>query len=197
MQIGRPPGIDAAIPGDTAPPVAGPLLRQGQGPGAAPDALLIRPPGIAAVLRILVAEVLDNWTLPLPAAIPDAPSGAALFLVQTFLQRLPAEDADPQALLAAHDQLLAALVRGLDSAREIVAAWRAVPRESQDALREARAMVLAAVGEERPDPRLGAWVMRPEWLDAAPRLERFRRRRRRARQRLLDPDLPLPDLDQS
>jgi hypothetical protein len=112
--------------------------------------------------------------------------------VQTFLQALPEGDADPQALLAAHDALLGALARGMDSAQEIVAAWRNVPRDSQEALREARVMVYAAIGEDRSDPRLGPWVMRPEWLELAPRLEELRRRRRRARRRLLDPDLPWP-----
>jgi hypothetical protein len=195
MQIGRPPGIDAAYGANPALPVPAPLLREGEGAVPTLEPVVLRPPGVAAVLQILLAEVLGNWSLPLPAARPDTPSGAALLLVQTFLQRLPADDTDPHALLAQHDQLLAGLVRGLGSAQEIVAAWRDVPRDSQDALRDARVMILAAVGDERPDPRQGSWVMRPEWLDIAPRLERFRRRRRRARQRLLDPDLPLPDLD--
>ena len=193
MQIGRLPGIDAAFGAEPAAPVPGPVLRQGQGALPLVGPVDIRPPGIAAVLQILISEVLTNWALPLPASRPDTPSGAALLLVQTFLGRLPADDADPHALLAAHDQLLDGLLRGVASAQEFVAAWRDVPRESQDAPREARVMVLAAVADERPDPRLGAWVMRPEWLDTAPRLDRFRRRRRRARQRLLDPDLPLPE----
>jgi hypothetical protein len=192
MQIGRPPGIDAARSAEAATLVPNPLLRQGQSTAPAADLVDIRPLSIAAVLQILIGEVLEGWSLPLPASRPDAPLGAAVFLVQTFLQALPEGEADPQALLGAHDALLAALVRGMDSAQEIVAAWRNVPRESQDALRQARVMVLAAIGEERSDPRQGAWVMRPEWLELAPRLEELRRRRRRARRRLLDPDLPWP-----
>jgi len=192
MQIGRPPGIDTARSAEGPSLVPNPLLRQGQGALPAADQADIRPLSIAAVLQILVGEVLESWAMPLPASRPDTPQAAAIFLVQTFLQGVPADEADPQVLLATHDALLGALVRGMDSAQEIVAAWRNVPRESQDALREARVMVFAAIGEERYDPRLGPWVMRPEWLEIAPRLDLLRQRRRRARRRLLDPDLPLP-----
>ena len=192
MQIGRPPGIDIALGAELATPILNPLLREGPGAHPAADLVDIRPLSVAAVLQILVGEVFESWSLPLPASRPDSLSSAAVLLVQTFLQGLPAAEADPQGLLTTHDALLRAMVRGLDSAQDIVAAWRNVPRESQDALRQVRVMVFAAIGEERYDPRLGPWVMRPEWLELAPRLDLLRQRRRRARRRLIDPDLPLP-----
>jgi len=53
-----------------------------------------------------------------------------------------------------------------------------------DGARQTRAMVVAAIMDEPPNPLL----LRPEWLGLAPWVERYRRLRRRARRRLSDPD---------
>ncbi len=127
--------------------------------------------------------------------MPDNPVGVAMLIVRTFLQAVPTTDADPQVFSAVHDQLVANLEQGVDRAQAVVAAWHDVPREAVDAVREARVIVFAALGEDAQIPMLGPWVLRPEWLVFAPRIELLRRRRRRARRRLQDPDMPLPDID--
>ncbi len=208
MQVGKPPMIDAAPGTDPAAAAQGATARQGAAAVPAPDRADIRPLSVAAALQILIAEVLDQWSLPPSPALsptpalspsssapPDGAPDAAMRLVQAFLQSLPAADAGTSAFIAADDRLLAGLVQGMDQATRLVAAWRDVPREAIDALGQTRAMVLGALGEEPPDPTLSPWVVRPEWLDLAPRIELLRRRRRWARRRLLDPDLPLPGID--
>ena len=125
--------------------------------------------------------------------MPDNLAGVAMLIVHTFLQAVPTADADPQVLSAVHDPLIANLEQGVERAQAVVAAWPDVPCEAVDAVREARVMVFAARGEDAQNPTLGPWVMRPEWLVFAPRIELLRRRR--ARRRLQDPDMPLPDID--
>ncbi|MFI4890245.1 MAG: hypothetical protein ACHQIL_06915 [Steroidobacterales bacterium] len=208
MQIGKPPVIDGARGADPPANAQGATLRQGAPAAPAADRADIRPLSIAAALQILIAEVQGTWSLllsqpaspsqppspPASPAPPDNPLDAAMRLMQTFLQSLPASGADADTFLAAHDGLLAGLARGMDQAMAVVAAWRDTPREAIDALAETRSMVFAALGEDLPNAAVGAWVIRPEWLEFAPRIEQLRRRRR-ARRRLLDPDLPLPDVD--
>ena len=148
----------------------------------------IRPLTVPVALQILLAKVFDAWTLPLPATMPDKPVGVAMLIVRTFLQAVPTADADPQVFSTVHDQLVANLEQGVDRAQAVVATWHDVPREAVDAVREARVMVFAALGEDAENPMLGPWVMRPEWLVFTPRIELLRRR-------LQDPDMSLPDID--
>ena len=74
-----------------------------------------------------------------------------------------------------------------------VTQWRDVPAAAVDAVADARALFIAALGDEPQNP---LWL-RPEWVGLAPVLERFRRRRRNAGRRLTDPDLSPRNLDES
>src|SRR5450631_2648474 len=128
MQIGRPPIVDGVRGLREAAGAQNPTDRQGAVAAPAVDRADIRPLGIPAVLQILIAEILDAWTQPLVSARPDSPLEAAMLIVQTFLQALPAEAPDPHAFLAAHEMLLAGMERGMERAQAVVAAWRDVPR---------------------------------------------------------------------
>jgi hypothetical protein len=77
-----------------------------------------------------------------------------------------------------------ALQTGLASAITAVSAWRDVPAAVVDAAKETRALVFSVLADEPQNP---LWL-RPEWAELAPRLQRFWRRRRLARRRLMDPD---------
>jgi len=112
-------------------------------------------------------------------------------LVQLFLQALPPpETLEPAAWLAAATQVEGAMQVALDRAVAAVTVWRDVPAAVVEAANQTRATVVAAIADETPNP---LWL-RPEWLGLAPRMERYWRRRRRARQRpsaqqlLRDPD---------
>jgi hypothetical protein len=78
----------------------------------------------------------------------------------------------------------------LNRAVAAVTGWHDVPTAVVEAVNQTREVVAAAITDETPNP---LWV-RPEWLGLAPRMERYWRRRRRARQRpsaqqpLRDPD---------
>jgi len=76
------------------------------------------------------------------------------------------------------------LQTGFASAISAVSAWRDVPSAVVDAAKETRALVFSVLGDEPQNP---LWL-RPEWVGLAPRLQRFWRRRRLARRRLMDPD---------
>jgi hypothetical protein len=205
MEIGKPPVIDGAHGAGPAPGAQSATVKQGAAPPTAVDRADIRPLSVTAALQILITEVVDQLsllTLPAPAPAlapaqgqPDSPDDAALRLVNLFLQSLPASDEDAQGFLAAYDIQRAGLELGIERALGVVVAWRDVPRESVDALGTARTMVLTALADDAPGATLGPWAMRTEWLALAPRIDLLRRRRRRARRRQLDPDLPLPDID--
>jgi hypothetical protein len=129
------------------------------------------------VALLLEAEGMSSHT-PTPATAP-------LTLVQMFLQALPdAQTHRPAAWMLAVTQTEATLRLALDSGVDAVTAWRNVPLPVIEAAREARAVVVAALSDEGPNPM---WL-RPEWLGLAPRMERFWRRRRHARRILSDPD---------
>ena len=64
MQVGKPPMIDAAPGTDPAAAAQGATARQGAAAVPAPDRADIRPLSVAAALQILIAEVLDQWSLP-------------------------------------------------------------------------------------------------------------------------------------
>jgi hypothetical protein len=149
----------------------------------------IRPLDIPAALQILLAEVgaaFDPGPGPMSAgtAIPASPIQAARVLVEMVMQAMPDDAPDVSAWTAALVRVESALQTGLERALETVAAWPEVPPMVVGAAREGRAITYSILGDELPNP---LWL-RPEWAGLAPRLERFCRRRRLARRRLMDPD---------
>lgn len=160
---------------------------------APPDRADIRPLDISSALQILLAEVHAGLDLPLNAAMPAAPEQAARVLLEIFLQGLPEDPRNVPAWSSALLRTEAAILSGMERAISIVTQWRDVPPAVADAVKEARAQFVSALDE---DPHNPLWL-RPEWLGLAPLMQRFRRRRRNARRRLVDPDYPSVDLDQS
>jgi len=180
---------------------------------AAPTADLvdIRPLDISGALQILLAEVRAALDLQLGAAITpgaitssaatattagavaQSPDQAARQMVEMFLQALPEDASDAPAWTAALVRADAALQSGIEEAMGVVTQWRDVPAAAVDAVADARALFIAALGDEPQNP---VWL-RPEWVGLAPVLQRFRRRRRNARRRLIDPDHPTPNLDET
>ena len=215
--IGLPPSTPAApLPPDNA--LAGRKAPLPAPPAA--DLADIRPLDVPGGLQILIAEVraalerelllatgpadarpagattagsaapgADVW---LPEAVPGAvfdaraASEAARQVVDLLLRSLPAETADDAALGQRLPALEVALQSAGGRALEIISAWHDSAPATQAAAGLAVQMVANAVSDE---PLLGAW-MRPEWAGFLPRLEQFRRRRRRLRRRLVDPDYP-------
>ena len=200
-----------------------PLALTGTAPGpeqgtpspttAAPTADLvdIRPLDISGALQILLAEVRAALDLQLGApitpgaitssaatattagAIAQSPDQAARQMVEMFLQALPEDASDAPAWTAALVRADAALQSSIEEAMGVVTQWRDVPAAVVDAAADARALFIAALGDEPQNP---LWL-RPEWVDLAPVLQRFRRRRRNARRRLTDPDYSTPSLDET
>ncbi len=194
---GAAPGAPAS--GAVASGVAGPALgmaAQASNSAAAPwlDQADIRVLDIAGALQILLFEVSDALDFVQPAGRVQGADEAAGLIVDAFLQKLP--DADPVqpgepaelAWIGAVDRLQAALESGLDRALCTVGAWRGVAEEVIAAITVSRAIITAALVDE-PAPE---FLLRPEWLGLAPRIERYRRRRRALRRRLLDPDDRMP-----
>jgi len=156
------------LPGD-APHAAAPMPGGAHGGGARLEPLLLAS-GAAA-------------EEPLVATAPQS-------LVQLFLQALPPpETLEPAAWLAASAQVEGAMQVALDRAVAAVTVWRDVPTAVVEGANQTRAVVMAAITDETPNP---LWL-RPEWVGLAPRMERYWRRRRRARQRLAQPPLRDPD----
>jgi len=149
----------------------------------------IRPLDIPAALRILLAEVsaaldLQADSMSGAAAIPASSVQAARGLVEMVLQAMPDDAPDVSAWTAALVRMESALQTGLERGIDAVTAWRDAPPAVVDAARESRAITYSILGDEPQNP---LWL-RPEWAGLAPRLERFCRRRRLARRRLMDPD---------
>lgn len=148
----------------------------------------IRPLDIPAALQILLTEVraaldLESGSTGGSRALAS-PAQAAQDVVQMVLQSMPDDAPDVAAWTAALVRMEAALQAGLSNALNAVSAWRDVPQAVVDAAKESRALVFSVLGDEPQNP---LWL-RPEWVGMAPRLERFWRRRRLARRRLMDPD---------
>jgi len=153
------------------------------------DRAEIKPLDIPAALQILLSEV--RAALDLQAGIlsgggtaPDSPVQAAQDLVRMVLQAMPDDAPDVSAWTAALVRVETALQSGLTRAIAAVGARRDVPAAVLDAAKEARTLIFSVLGDEPQNP---LWL-RPEWVGLAPRLERFWRRRRLARRRLMDPD---------
>lgn len=186
------------------------------------DQVHIHPLDLTGAMQILIAEVRADLPLPGDAPHPALPipmslaggahgggrleplllaSGAVAeeslvasapqSLVQLFLQALPPpETLEPAAWLAAATQVEGAIQVALDRAVAAVAVWRDVPTAVVEATYQTRATVVTAIADQTPNP---LWL-RPEWLGLAPRMERYWRRRRRARLRP-SPQQPLRDPD--
>jgi len=156
----------------------------------------IRPLDLTAALQILMSEVQAALDLPPDAVSTQAPSQAPLqaarVLVEMWLQAMPEEANDAPAWAAAVAGIQSAFQSGMQRALDAIAVWRDVPQAVVDAVGETRALVLALLDDEAANP---LWL-RPEWLGLAPKMQRFRRRRRSARRRLTDPDYPMVSLDE-
>lgn len=187
MEIAKPPPIDNPTGGNPTPTMPEHPAQPAPAQQPAIDRADIRPLDVPAALQILIAEVLDAWRLAPLHGAAQSPVEAANRLVEIFIQSLPNADDEARGWTAA----LAALQSGLESgtlrAMAVVGAWPDVPQAAVEALKEAHATTLAVLGDEP----VGSWLMRPEWLGLAPRIEIFRRRRRAARRRLIDPDFPV------
>jgi hypothetical protein len=167
-------------------------LQSPAAPAAAADRADIRPLDVQAALQIILAEVRASFELTALSLEPDvndptdSPPQAARAALQLFLQAIPAEAPSMPAWTAAVAQAEDSLQAGLDRGSAAVAAWRGVSTLVVDAAKETHALVFSALSDDAQNP---AWL-RPEWAGLAPRLERFRRRKRLARRRLTDPDYP-------
>lgn len=189
----------------------------------AADLADIRPLDISGALQILLAEISAALDLQLSAAtttgaIPSStamatittatataavaataaanapsPDQAARQMAGMFLQALPEDASDAAAWTAALARADAAMQSGIEQAVGVVTQWRDVPAAAVDAVADARALFIAALGDEPQNP---LWL-RPEWVGLAPVFHRFRRRRRNARRRLTDPDYSAQSLDEN
>jgi hypothetical protein len=189
--------VSKVPPPDVVTPRAGASALTEQG---SPSAAAVAPPAdradigpldIASALQILLAEVRAGLNLPSDAAIMQAPDQAARALLNLFLQGLPENARDASAWTTTLVRVEAAIQSSLERAVDIVTQWRDVSAGVVDAVKEARALFVSALGD---DPQNPLWL-RPEWLGLAPTMQRFRRRRRNARRRLVDPDYPTSSLD--
>jgi hypothetical protein len=167
------------------------------GAAAALDRVDIRPLDVPAALQILIAEVRAAFA-EAPAIVPRHDFGvdegaaaamvddavpAARVLVEMVLQSLP-ETFEPDSWSTTLTRADAALQSGVQSAVNVVGAWRDVAPEVLSVTQESGALALRLISGEPPFP---AWPP-PEWLGMAPRLTRLWRRRRALRRRLVDPD---------
>jgi hypothetical protein len=194
----------------TKTPPPGPPPSRSPGPAAsetasqrpaavavATDRADIRPLDIPAALQILLAEVRASLELTALSMgsdaniLTDSQPQAARAVLRVFLQAIPEDSPSLPAWTMAAAQAEAALQSGLERGVAAVAGWRDVAPAVVDATKETRALIFSALIDDAQNP---AWL-RPEWAGFAPRLERFRRRRRLARRRLTDPDYPERSLD--
>ena len=176
----RPSAASAPETGSQTPPAA----------AGATDRADIRPLDVPAALQILIAEVRASFELTALSMAPganipvDSPAQAARALLQLFLQWVPEEAPSIPAWTAAVARADGSLQAGLDQGLAAIVAWRDVPASVVDAAKETRALAFSALSDDGLNPA----GLRPEWAGLAPRLERFRRRRRLARRGLTDPD---------
>ena len=223
MQVSNLTAADAqAVRADTVTSAGqGPPSAADIAPAA--DLADIRPLDISGALQILLAEISAALDLQLSAAtttgaIPSStamatittataaaavaattavnapsPDQTARQMAEMFLQALPEDASDAAAWTAALARADAAMQSGIEQAVGVVTQWRDVPAAAVDAVADARALFIAALGDEPQNP---LWL-RPEWVGLAPVFHRFRRRRRNARRRLTDPDYPAQSLDEN
>jgi hypothetical protein len=190
-----PPGLAPPSSGTASSPDAG--VRTPQGIAVVADRADIRPLDIPAALQILLAETRASFELTAlsmgtdAGILADSPPQAARAILQVFLQAMPEGAVDVPTWAAALVTAETSLHAGLDRAVDAIATWREVPGMVIDAAKEVQVMVSSALNDDLPNP---IWL-RPEWAGLAPRLERFRRRRRFARRHLSDPDYPTRNFD--
>jgi len=165
-----PPSPDAPAPGLRAPSLV--------------DRVDIQPLDLAAALQILEAEVRAGLDLPADLLRMQSPAQAAHRLIQMLLQALPEGSEELPSWTGEVQRIEADFLASLDRAVDTVAAWRSAPRPVVEAAAETRSLVLRCFSEE---PEGQTWP-RAEWQNLAPQIERFWRRRRRARGLLTDPD---------
>ena len=206
--------VSKVPPADVPTPRAGTAAATGQGsqsaapivpPGTQPE---IRPLDVSGALMILLAEVRAGFDLPMITANPQStipqspitqstitlnPVQAAHDLVEVLLRVLPENAGDATAWTAAFVRAEASMQSSIERTIAIVAQWRDVPQAAVDAVKEARALAFSALADEPQNP---LWL-RLEWVGLAPGIQRFWRRRRIARRRLIDPDYSSGSLDES
>jgi hypothetical protein len=136
---------------------------------------------------------LSPETVIAATAAAQGPAQSVRELVEMLLQVLPADASDAAAWTAALLRVEASMRSSIERAIDIVSQWHDVPPAVVDAVKEARTMFFSALADDAPNP---LWL-RPEWLGLAPRVHRFRRRRRNARRRLIDPDYAPGSLDEA
>ncbi len=191
-------------PADVPTARAGTAAATGQGSRSAvnieplADRADIRPLDMSGALQILLAEVRAALDLPPETAIAAAaaaqgPARGVRELVEMLLQVLPADASDAAVWTAALARVEASMRSSIERAIDVVSQWQDVPPAVVDAVKEARTMFFSALADDAPNP---LWL-RPEWLGLAPRVHRFRRRRRNARRRLIDPDYAPGSLDEA
>lgn len=200
MQV-TPPSIDgtaglAAVPAaPTAPMAQGTTPTAGDGnAGAIPfgptpaDRVDIQPLDVRGALQIMIAEVRSQLGLPPDSAFLQSASQGALQTSQTvirlFLAALPEPAVDAATWMAAAQTAESTLDTALGRAVQTVSAWRDVPAAAVEAAQQTHAWISGQLNENLNNP---LWL-RPEWLGLAPSVERYWRRRRRARHWLSDPD---------
>jgi hypothetical protein len=196
MEVSKVPPGDAS----TARAATGTVSEQGSRSATvvAPpaDRADIRPLDISGALLILLAEVRAGFDLPADAisqsALMQSPVQAARELANMFLQALPEDASNTPAFTAALVRVEAAAQASIERAVGVVTQWQDVPAAVVDAAKETRALFLSALGDDAQNP---LWF-RPEWVGLAPGFQRFRRRRRNARRRLIDPDHLPASLDE-
>jgi hypothetical protein len=191
MDITKLPAPETGAPGVATPAEQGAKALPNL--AATADRVDIRPLDISAALQILIAEVRASFDIEVagvatpgaaaPGAAVDNPLQTARALMEIILQATPEEAGNAQwgTALARMEM---ALQTGLERAINAVTLWRDIPAPVVEAVNETRALILALLDE---GPQNAIWL-RPEWAGLAPRFERFWRRRRRARRRLIDPD---------
>jgi hypothetical protein len=171
---------------------------------AAPlDRADIRPLDIPAALQILLAEVRASFELTAldmqsetsilgeASILADSPPQTARAVLQVFLQTLPQDTAGVPSWTAALARAETVLQQGLDRGIAAISAWNEVPAMVVDAAKETQALIFSALADDAQNP---IWL-RPEWAGLAPRLERFRRRRRLTLRQMTDPDYPKGSFD--
>jgi len=195
MEISKVPPADVPAAGAGPASATGPATATGPAGAAeqgsrAPvnivpvaDRVDIRPLDISAALQILLAEVRTALDLPPDVTPAPTPVQAARALVEMFLQAVPEDSISAPAWIEGMARVETAMLSSMERATSLVALWREVPAAVVDSVTETRALFLLALGPDRQNP---LWL-RPEWIDLAPRFQRFRRRRN-ARRRLTDPD---------
>ena len=211
-------GATSAAPGPLGRGVPGQLAERDSSSAyetsAVVDRVDIGPLSLPGALQILIAEgrealAAELPVLPLPPSgspMPQSPEPAAYRLVELYLQAVSVdEEAVPEARdwLARLARVDASTDAGFERALQVVSAWREVTPAVIGSLQEARGMMASVLATDEAsasqadmgglanglrDPFNPAWLLRPEWSRLAPRLDRWRRLRRKMRRSALDPD---------